>query len=276
VRSYEKDMKKARSMNEFCEDILRLLTEHGIEFLVGGYDAFKHHTGIDRATKDFDLMVRPSDVGSVLKLCQGSGYRAELMFSHWLAKIQQEEYFIDLIFNSGNGLCAVDDEWFSRAAESVVLDQPVKIIPLEELLWQKAYIMERERFDGADIAHLLLKNEARIDWDHLITRFGPDWRVLFSHLLLFGFIYPSRKNLIPRKVMDELLRRFNSDFEFDLSGAEICNGTFLSRNQYVSDVELDGFKDGRLDGRCAMTANQIAKWTAEGAVEEQSRHVQRD
>ena len=177
-----------------------MLTDHGIEFLVGGYDAFRHHAGIDRVTKDFDLMVRPADVDPVLELCQRAGYRAELMFSHWLAKIQQEEYFIDLIFNSGNGLCAVDDEWFSRSAESVLHDRPVKIIPLEELLWQKAFIMERERFDGADIAHLLLKSGAKMDWEHLITRFGPNWRVLFSHLLLFGFIYPSRKNIIPRTV----------------------------------------------------------------------------
>jgi hypothetical protein len=275
VRSYEKDMKKAQSMNEFCEDILRLLTAHRIEFLVGGYDAFRHHTGIDRVTKDFDLVVRPSDVNSVLELCREAGYGAELMFSHWLAKIEQEEYFIDLIFNSGNGLCPVDDEWFSRAARSVILEQPVKIIPLEELLWQKAFIMERERFDGPDIAHLLLKSGAQMDWDHLITRFGPHWRVLFSHLLLFGFIYPSKKNLIPRNVIDEFQRRLNSEIDLDLSGEDVCNGTFLSRSQYASDVELDGFKDGRLDGCCAMTQDEISEWTAAGAMEEQSRNMQR-
>ena len=26
---------------------------------------------------------------------------------------------------------------------------------MEESLWQKAFIMERERYDGADVAHLL-------------------------------------------------------------------------------------------------------------------------
>jgi Nucleotidyl transferase of unknown function (DUF2204) len=275
VRSYEKDMKKARSMNEFCEDILRLLTTHRIEFLVGGYDAFRHHTGIDRVTKDFDLVLRPSDVNSALELCRAAGYRAELMFSHWLAKIQQEEYFIDLIFNSGNGLCAVDDEWFSRAVRSVILGQPVKIIPLEELLWQKAFIMERERFDGPDIAHLLLKSGAQVDWDHLITRFGPNWRVLFSHLLLFGFIYPSKKKLIPRNVIDEFQRRLYSEIDFDLSGEDVCNGTFLSRSQYAPDVELDRFKDGRLNQHCAMTPDEIKEWTAAGAMEEQNRNMER-
>ena len=262
MRSYKKDMKKPQSMNEFCQDILRLLADQGIEFLVGGYDALRQYTGIDRETKDFDLIVRPSDVGLVLQLCRGEGYGAEFTFRHWLAKIHHEEWFIDLIFNSGNGLCAVDDDWFSRASESLFLDRPVKIVPPEELIWQKAYIMERERFDGADVAHLLLKCGARIDWDHLLHRFGADWRILLSHLLLFGFIYPSRRDLVPRNVMDKLLRHLDLERETSSRSPEVCNGTFLSRNQYTSDVEIEGFRDARLNGRSAITAEQIREWTA--------------
>jgi len=262
MRSYKRDMEKARSMNEFCQDILRLLANQGIEFLVGGYDAFRHHTGIDRETKDFDLIVRPSDVSLVLKLCRSAGYGTELTSGHWLAKIHQDECFIDLIFNSGNGLCPIDDEWFSRAVESIILDRTAKIIPLEELIWQKAFIMERERFDGADIAHLFLKCGARIDWEHLLRRFEADWRVLFSHLLLFGFIYPSRKDLVPRNVMDRLLHRLSLEQQINSLSPEVCNGTFLSRAQYLSDIETEGFQDGRLSGRCAMSAEQIREWTA--------------
>jgi predicted nucleotidyltransferase len=269
-------MEKARSMNEFCQNILQLLADQGIEFLVGGYDAFRHHTGIDRETKDFDLVVRPSDVGFVLRLCRSAGYGAELTYRHWLAKIHQEECFIDLIFNSGNGLCAVDDDWFTRAVECLILDRPVKIIPLEELIWQKAYIMERERFDGADIAHLFLKCSARMDWEHLLHRFEEDWRVLLSHLLLFGFIYPSRKDLVPRNVMDRLLRHLDVEAQIDSPGSEVCNGTFLSRAQYISDIEQEGFLDGRLSGRSAMTAEQIREWTvATGVVEPSHRSAER-
>jgi hypothetical protein len=53
------------------------------------------------------------------------------------------------------------------------------------LIWQKAYVMERERFDGADIVHLLASCAPGIDWKRLMERFGPDWRVLMSHLILF-------------------------------------------------------------------------------------------
>jgi hypothetical protein len=95
-----------------------------------------------------------------------------------------------------------------------------------------------------------------------LDRFGADWRVLLSHLLLFGFIYPSRRDLIPRNVMDNLLRRLDSERQSDSPGPEVCNGTFLSRNQYNSDIELEGFQDGRLSERSAMTAEQIKEWTA--------------
>ena len=36
-----------------------------------------------------------------------------------------------------------------------LLGVPVKHCAPEEMIWMKAYIMERERFDGADIAHIL-------------------------------------------------------------------------------------------------------------------------
>jgi hypothetical protein len=271
MRSYEKDMKERLSMTEFCRDVLRLLTDHRIEFLVGGYHALRHHTGIDRETKDFDLMARPSAVAKVLQLCRNAGYGTEMVSSHWLAKIEYQDCFIDLIFNSGNGRCAVDDDWFARADSCRVLDHLVKIVPLEELIWQKAYIMERERFDGADIAHLLLKCGERIDWEHLLGRFAADWRVLFSHLVLFGFIYPSRRNQVPKKVVGELLRRLDLENENAAPNVNVCNGTFLSRSQFTADIEEDGFIDGRLSERSIMSANEIKAWTIAGTVEQLSR-----
>ena len=84
--------------------------------------------------------------------------------------------------------------------------------------------MERERFDGADIAHLLLKCGERLDWGHLLNRFGSDWRVLLSHLVLFGFIYPSRRSLIPNSVMNELLRRVNWEQQGSPARTNVCNG----------------------------------------------------
>jgi hypothetical protein len=131
--------------------------------------------------------------------------------------------------------------------------------------------MERERFDGADIAHLLLKCANQIDWVHLLYRFGPDWRVLLSHLLLFGYIYPAKRGLIPGKILTELLIRVETEQHAALPAANVCNGPLLSRSQFISDVEKDGFRDSRLSDRNAMTEDDIKEWTA-AAVAEQKTH----
>jgi hypothetical protein len=157
-------------------------------------------------------------------------------------------------------LCEVDDSWFERARHDELLDMPVKLCAPEEMIWMKAFIMERERFDGADIAHILRCWVAEMDWPHLVRRFGPDWRVLLSHLILFGYIYPGERARIPIAVMEELIRRLQS--EANKAGSEeLCRGTLLSRQQYLVDIREWGFRDARLEERVHMNGQDIALWT---------------
>lgn len=67
----------------------------------------------------------------------------------------------------GNGVSAVDDGWFEHAHSVALLGMPVLIAPVEETLWWKAFVMERERFDGADVAHILLAHAESLDWRRL-------------------------------------------------------------------------------------------------------------
>src|SRR5690606_38665079 len=172
-----------------------------------------------------------------------------------------------------NGLSAVDDGWFERAAEGEVLGVPVLLCPPEEVLWTKAFIMERERYDGADVAHLLLAAAPRLDWKLLLYRFGDDWRVLLAHLVLFGYIFPSERNRVPREVMEVLLARLAHEVAEPPPFERVCQGTLLSRGQYLVDVEERGFEDGRLRPDVEMTAEDIAHWTS--AIPEADRPTQR-
>jgi hypothetical protein len=134
----------------------------------------------------------------------------------------------------------------------------------------KAYIMERERFDGADIAHILQSCAEKLDWPHLVRRFGPDWRVLLSHLVLFGFIYPSERGKIPAAVMDDLIGRLRK--EGSSAGSDrVCRGTLLSRKQYLLDIRKRGFRDARLEPRVHMDLEDIVHWTKAIAREEKAR-----
>jgi hypothetical protein len=249
------------SASEFYRDALQALEGGGVSFLVGGAFAFERYAHIARPTKDLDIFIHPRDVSQALALLSGRGYRTEVPFPHWLAKAWSGDAFLDLIFSSGNGIVVVDDEWFDNAPYGEVLGLPVKLCPVEEMIWSKSFVLERERCDAADVAHLLLQAAAWLDWDRLLARYGERWRVLFSHLVLFGFIYPSERTVIPPAVMRELWDRAARELEVD-SAERVCNGTVLSRAQYLVDVERWGFEDGRLTPRGGMTASEVARWTA--------------
>ena len=243
--------------------VLEALREGGVEFLVGGAYAFTRYTGIERSTKDFDVFVRYTDRHRALEALADAGFDTEETFPHWLAKAFWGDDFVDIIYSSGNGVAPVDDGWFAHAPEADVLGLRVKISPPEEMLWSKAFVMERERYDGADVIHLLRAGAATLDWDRLLHRFGSHWRVLLSNLVLFGFVYPSERARIPRHVMDTLLARLAGELDTsDPDAAKLCQGTVVSRQQYLIDVEEWGYTDGRLRPRGNMTAEEIAHWTA--------------
>ena len=73
---------------------------------------------------------------------------------------------------------------------SVILEVPVHLVAAEEMIWSKAFVMERERYDGADITHILRKSGATLDWVRLLRRFDLHAALLLSHLVLFQFVYP--------------------------------------------------------------------------------------
>ena len=170
-------------LSTFYLAALDLLEAHRLPFLVGGTFAYARYTGIDRETKDLDILVRPDDLARTLSAFEAAGYRTEVRFPHWLAKVWEGEHVLDVIYSSGNGLARVDDEWFAHAAESEVLGRRLRLCPLEELVWSKAFVQERERFDGADVLHLLRDAGRDIDWPRLVARFGDYWPVLLSHLV---------------------------------------------------------------------------------------------
>lgn len=246
----------------FYREAMEVLNRAGVPFLVGGAFAFIHQAGIDKSTKDLDIFARPNDVQRLLETCAGAGYDTELVFSHWLAKIRSPEGFIDVIFSSGNGLATVDDCWFEHATSEMVLGVPVKIAPAEETLWSKAFVMERERYDGADVAHLIVAHGDRLDWKRLLEHFGPHWRVLLAHLVLYGFIYPSARSQVPGWVMLELVQRLQSDLDAPDAADPVCFGTLLSWSQYLGDVLSGSFRDARIRPYGNMSAEEVARWTA--------------
>lgn len=259
---------------DFYCHAMRALQEAGVPFLVGGAYAFARYTGIVRHTKDFDIFIRPRDFSRALAALERAGYPTERNFPHWLGKAWLGDLFVDLIFSSGNGIARVDVRWFEHAVDEEVLGMPVKLCPVEEMIWSKSFIMERERFDGADVAHLLRCAGRDLDWDRLLERFGGEhWPVLFTHLVLFGYIYPGERDIVPRRVMEDLAARLAAQGEPAPPGSDeerLCRGPILSRGQYLADVERWGYRDARLRPDGNMAPDEVELWT-EAAREEEAK-----
>jgi hypothetical protein len=238
------------------------LDDAGVPFLVGGAYALAYFTDILRDTKDFDIFVKRGDMDRALAALDGGDCRTEFTYAHWLGKAICGDDLVDIIFSSGNAVATVDDEWFAHAPTVQVLGKDAKLSPAEEMIWSKAFIMERERFDGADVMHIILRCGPTLDWPRLLRRFDTHWRVLFSHLVMFGFVYPNERASIPTWVMDQLLLRAQKETHEPPGHERVCRGTYVSRAQYLIDTEQWHYADARLGPQGSMSESEVKQWTA--------------
>jgi hypothetical protein len=244
---------------------LEVLDRSGTPYMIGGAYALAQYTDIVRHTKDLDVFLRRTDVDRALEALAAAGFETERSFPHWLAKAKDgADRYVDLIYASGNGVALVDEEWFAHAEQGQTLGRPILLIPPEEMIWSKSWVQERERYDGADVIHLLRARGDRLDWHRLLRRFGGErWRVLFSYLVLFGFVYPGRRGQIPEWVMRDLVERLEEEFQVQpVNGDDrLCRGTLLSREQYMIDVEAWAHEDARKRPDVGMSDEDIKIWT---------------
>ena len=247
-------------IRDFYMRAMDALDQARVRYLVGGAYALAHHAGIVRHTKDLDVFIRRDDYAGATRALQAAGFQTDLTFPHWLGKAFHGDAFVDLIFGSGNGLCGVDDEWFAHGVEGEAIGRRATLCAAEEIIWTKSFIQERERFDGADVAHLILARGPQLDWARLLRRFASHERVLFGHVIFFGYIYPARRANVPAWVTERLTRAVADE---PVPDEALCRGPNLSRQQYLIDIHERGFADARRAAHGGnLSDDDIQRWTA--------------
>lgn len=232
-----------KEAHSFYREALELLHESGAPFMVGGAFAMFHYTDIYRDTKDLDIFCKPSDYPRIMKFFGYKGYKTELTDIRWLAKIFKGEHFIDLIFDTVNNICRVDDTWLEHAPEAEFEGVKVKILPPEELIWCKIYVQNRERYDGADVNHIIMRYGKNIDWKRLLFRLDQHWHLLLAQLLIFQFVYPSEyHHIIPKWLFDELIFRAQEQYELPSAVERVCRGPVIDQTQYSVDIKQWDYK----------------------------------
>lgn len=223
-------------------DVIQALREAGIPSAVGGAFAFHRHTGIWRATKDLDLILVPASVAPALDRLQRAGFATSIADPVWLAKAIRGDYFVDLITGVGNASLRVDPGWLERAIPDEILGVPCRILGAEELLASKLFVARRERFDGADVVHLLRACAHRLDWDRVLHLLSTHWELLLWALVLFAYVYPARTALIPERLWNDLTARFNDRIVHPHADAP-SRGTLIDPLMFAIDVNEWGERD---------------------------------
>jgi hypothetical protein len=227
----------------FYAESLDLLAASGIPFLLGGSFALRAYTGLRRRTKDLDVFCKPGDYPRILTYFQARGFAIEVEDERWIAKIKRGDHFVDVIFNSTSSLAPVTDQWLAGARAIQVGERTIPILSPTEFVWSKVFIQDRNRYDGADIAHLLLKQCEEIEWRRLMSYLDQYWEVLLIHLINFGFIYPTERKRVPQWLMDELAERLATNAKLPVPTTKICRGRLFSRSDYLVDIKEWGFAD---------------------------------
>lgn len=225
---------------DFYRNVLSVLVDSPCA--IGGAFALQKHTGIWRATKDLDLLLPPSEVAPALRRLRDSGFETRIEDSVWLAKVQRGEYFVDLITGISNACLIVDHSWMERSISDEVLGIPCKVLAAEELIASKIFISRRERFDGADVAHLLRRCGERLDWDHLLQLSESHWQLFYWSLVLFAYIYPAHTDIVPSTIWQQLTDRFRTEVQHPQKNAPF-RGSLVDPLMFAIDVNEWGERD---------------------------------
>ena len=227
----------------FYSEVLQLMAASDIPFLVSGTYALASYTGIDRPTKDVDVFAKAGDALKMLHVFKENGFDVEIVDERWLARITRGELFVDVIYNMPTVTTHVTDEWFANAPKAELFGATVRLVPPTQFIWSKIFVQDHHRFDGADVAHMILKRHEEIDWRQLLSHMELYWEVLLIALLNFRFVYPSERNVIPTWLMDELLERLADQADVKGPGKKVCRGRIFSPRDYAIDVEQWGFSE---------------------------------
>jgi hypothetical protein len=182
--------------------------KRGERFALGGAFALAAYTGQWRNTKDLDIYVTPRDRERMIQLLIGLGfadYYDRLPYDRsWIFRGISDETIVDLIWAMANHHADVDELWLTSGPEIMIRGERLRLIPPEELLWAKLYIMQKDRCDWPDVLNLVYSAGPGLDWPRLLQRLAEDALLLAGVLCVFQWLCPGRAQKLPSWLWDRL------------------------------------------------------------------------
>lgn len=192
---------------EFYRKVIDEARARGIEFALGGAFAVATYTGHWRNTKDLDLYVRPADRDRLIEVVKSAGlsdYFDEKPYDRWwIFRGQREGTIVDVIWAMANHRQEIDELWMSGPTVELH-GRKLKVLPAEAMVWDKLYIMQRERCDWPDILNLLYYTATDLDWEYLLARMGEDRPLMAGVMCVFRWMSPGKAQNVPAWVWGHL------------------------------------------------------------------------
>jgi len=221
---------------------LQIMRSTSVPYALGGAYAHYAYTGVWRDSKDLDLFIRPQDVRDVLDAFAAIGFDTEVRDPHWLAKVHSPPHLLDILFAVRHVTrLRIADDWLASSLTARFLGVGTRLLAPEETVATKAYIANRDRFDGADILHIIRALRGELDWQRLTDLLEGDEEILLWHLVLFALVYPMHRDWLPEALMERAFERVRSTPA--LLGARAFRGTVLDPESFRVDVAEWGYRD---------------------------------
>ena len=227
---------------QLFREVLTLFNEKQVPYVVSGAFALQKHTGIWRNTKDLDLFLAPEDVPGAMQALKDHGFETEVRDPVWLAKAHRNDFYVDLITGMSNAIITVNRSWIERGSPFEIVGIPARVLAAEELIASKLFVTFRERFDGADIVHVIHGTRGKLDWQRIMQLVGEHWEVLLWVMMLYQYIYPAHTDYIPRAIWDDLLTRFRAELDNPDPKAHF-RGSLIDENMFAIDVHEWGMEN---------------------------------
>jgi hypothetical protein len=181
--------------------VIQRARARGIQFGFGGAFAVATYTGKWRNTKDMDLYILPEhreEMIAALNECGLEDYFPVKEYDRtWIYRAHSGDVIVDTIWAMANHRADVDLDWLTRGPVVEFGGEMVPVIPPEELIWSKLYVMQKERCDWPDVLNLIHATGPALDWRRLLTRLGEDILLLDGILSVFQWIAPDRAAELP-------------------------------------------------------------------------------
>lgn len=183
----------------------------GIVFAIGGGLAVEAYTAHRESTKDIDFYVLPQERDRMVAVVTEFGladlYDKLPYDRKWIYRSFTGDVIVDIMWAMPNQRAQVDIEWLSRARDKSLHGMAIRVLPPEELIWAKLYVMQRDRCDWPDVLNLIYATSGELDWDHLLRRIGDDAPLLKAVLTIFHWLSPDRAQQMPPEVLQTLEER---------------------------------------------------------------------